>query len=349
MRSFSTAILLFFFSFGFAQTTIKSRIITAKEKEALGFADVFAKNTQVHALSNLNGWFNLQCNNTDTIIVSCLGYQTVSLRATDAMVKNIIEMIEDTIKLGEITILAESAYKMLLRARDSTNTHFSKSIQGTCLRKDRLSLNNQIVKNVDSEIIFKTNNIKNRHLDIDYWLNMIKTESKNDVSDQPHLVGYPNTIPFNRFGLRMPKKEELSKFKCTIASGSDDNIVIKVIRDKPTVNMLTEFIYLVNKKTWVFEGIESSGNFEKEPLKKSSRYFFFQSYAKLKYTSYGDSCILKNFIYKLVFSYKKNDPENLWEYFMNMDIIPTQNAISMPDDKKLRPLDFLLYKDKKKN
>lgn len=332
-------ILTFLFSFlnAHTQTTIKSQVITSKEKEPLGFVHIFNKNTKVNTLSDTNGWFYIQCKNTDTIVVRFLGYRTRSLLAFDTIQRKVIELSEDTIMLGEVLVSPENAYKMLLQARDSTNKHQMKSFQGKCLRQDKLSLNGHPEKKSEAEIIFVQKRIKHESADVDYWLNELKLESFEDITDLPR-VELSNIIPLNT--IKIPK----GKINYRIILNSDSLLIINAKIAQVSGQLTNENNYFIDKNTWIIKGIECKGNFRVNPLRKGN-FHFFQTDTKFTYNTDGDSCTLSNYTGKFVFSHKKVDLQNLWEYFVNMDIIPTKNTPSMTDNKKLRPLDFLLYKN----
>ena len=336
-------LLLFSVSFLHAQTIIKSQIISAKGQEAIGFVHIFNKNTRLNSLSDSDGWFNIQCKSTDTIVVSCLGFKSLFLPAADIIQKNSIELAEDTITLDEVTVSPVSAYNMLLQARDSTNKYQMKSFHGTCLRQDNLLFKGNVERQSEADIIFYQKGIKREFADVNYWLEDFNSESLGKQSAQPRLA-YPNTIPLNP--IKIPKE----KAKYTIVLNSDSLLIINVQMSKPNKDWINECNYFINKRIWIFMGIEYKGDYRMKPLRKGN-YYFFQINDKLTFDTIGDSCVIKNYYDKFVFSHKRIDPKNLWEYFVNMDIIPSKKVISMPEDKKLRRLDILLYKtkDKKSN
>ena len=348
MKPYITSILLFLFSSISAQTTINARIITDKGKEPVPYATVVVKNnSSIGISSDAEGWFILRCNENDSLIVRCIGFKTNLISAADALSKKVIELTEDRIMLGEISISAESAFQMLLRARDSTNKYQMKSFQGTCLRQDRLSFNGNTQRKSDAVITFKTKEIKNGHIETDYWLKDLKLESFSKISELPYFA-YPTTIPLNISSIRMPLKDELSEIKCTITTSSDDKMIIKYIREKPTKNMVNEGSYTINKETWIIEVTDLKGNFRLKPLKKWNRYHF-ETNVKFTNTIVDDSCVLGNFTYRTVFSHKKIDPQNLWEYQVNMDITPQSSDIALPEGRKLLKVDYLLFKKSSDN
>ncbi len=340
MKCCFVLVLLMLFCFAQAQTTFKSQIISSDGKDAIGYAHIFNKETRINSLSDSTGWFNIQCKKTDTIVVRCMGFKTLTIIAADAIQKKTIELAQDTIFLSDISVTPENAYALLLQAIDSTNRYMMKSFQGNCFRQDKLSFNGNMIKKLDAAIVFNQKRIKHGQAVVDYWLKDLNSESKDRVSDQPRIY-ISNEIPLDL--IKMPK----GKAKYTVVLNCDSMIIINAKMAIPTHQLTNENNYFINKKTWIIRGTEFKGEYEIKQLKKGNCYFF-QTKAQMAITNYGDSCALKSYAGNFVFSYKKVNPQNLWEYILNMDIISTQNAISMPDDKKLRPLDFLLYKDKKK-
>lgn len=340
-------LLPFVFSVASAQITVNARIINYIEKKAIPYATIMIKNNSTKGvIADAEGSFSLQCNHNDSITVHCVGYKTLSVLATEAIQKQILELTEDTITLSEVTVSPENAYRLLLQARDSTIKHQMKSFQGICKRQDKLSFKDKTQRKSDAEIFFKTKKNKNGYIENDYWLNDHKLESSSEVSNQPHL-SYPNTIPLTLSFEKILSKKMLSNANCIISSSSDNMLVIRVKLARSTRNFINECSYFVNRNTLIFNGFEYTGDFRMNPMKDVTRHRFLTN-IKLTYTNIGDSCVLGNFNYKMVFSQKNVDPQNLWEYFVNMDIIPIKNATPMLEDKKLRPLDYLLYKNKDK-
>jgi len=348
MKLSFVSFFLFIISSVSAQTTIKARIISYKEKTAVPYATVVVKNNTINGVSSdVEGWFNLRCNETDTLNIRSLGFKSLSVLAADVVRKKTIELSEDPITLVEISISAESAYSMLFRARDSTNKHQMKSFQGICLRQDKLSFNGKTERKSDAEIIFQTKKNKNGHTENDYWLKDLKSESFGKKSEQPYLA-YPTTIPLDISSIRMPLKDELSEIKCTITTYSDDKMIIRYTREKPTKNMVNEGSYTINKGTWIIEAVDLKGDFWLKPLKDWNRHHF-QTNVKFTHATVGDSCVLENFNYRTVFSHKKVDPQNLWEYQMNMDITPQSANVALPEGRKLLKADYLLFKKNSDN
>lgn len=338
MKHLITVMLVFFSAITYSQSSVKSQIISANEKDPLCYAHVFNRNTHVNTLSDSEGWFNIQCNFADTIVVRCLGYKTLTILASDATRTGAIELMEDPITLKEIVVSPQNAYRLLLQAMDSTNAHQLKSFQGKCYRQDKLSFIDKAERKCEAEILFDMKGIKHGDADVDCWLNDFKSEISEKEKDQPR-VQFSNEIPL--YPLKIPK----GKITCTIVLDTDSILVIHAKMAKPSGQFTNENNYFINKETWLIKGIEYKGNFKIKPLKKGY-YHFFQTDARLTFDVVGDSCVLRMYSGKFIFSHKKVDPQNVWEYAVNMDIVTAQNIIQKVDDKKLRPLDFLLYKTK---
>jgi hypothetical protein len=336
-------IFVFIGLFATAQVSVKAKVINISTKEAIPNAAISTNGNLLDIYSDTDGWFKLSCFLTDTICVRCTGYKNVFVDASEVTRKKTIEMTPDTILVGEVTVLAENAYYMLLQARDSTRKYQLKSFQGVCSRQDRLFLNNDVKRESTAEIIFNVENAGSEYDKIDYWLENVDTRSFIKISEQPYLA-YPNTIPLNLFFLKRPSKEELSEIKCTVASNPGKQMVIKVIRAKPTKNLVNQATYYINKQNCIIEGIEYRGDFNRSPVKQSNRYHY-QTNIRLAYTMIGDSCMLNNFIYELVFSHKDIDPQKLWRYLVTMNISKVNKPLLPVKGEKLRRLDYLLYKN----
>lgn len=333
--------------FCYAQTNVKVQILNSQNKEAIPYASVFIKGNPEGMHSDVDGWFSLLSSTQETIIINCLGYRQRSILAFEVIDKRRIELDPDTLWIGEVTVFSKSAYKMLLQARDSTYKYQRKSMEGTCKRQDQLSLNQTIERKSDALISFEIKDLKDDHNNIEYWLESLHSESYSKLSKQPYLA-YPSTIPFNLFSNKWPTEEELSQMKCMVASNHDGQLIIKIVRAKPTKNLINQATYFINKRNWIIEEIEYEGNFKSSPIKKSNRYHY-QTNIQLTYDTVGDSCSLSKFHYKMIFSHKKIDPANLWEYLVNMEISTNKSESSFPHGKKLHPLDYLLFKNKNDN
>lgn len=321
---------------GHSQTTIKSRIISTKSKEPVEFAHIFNKKTHVNTLTDMDGQFNISCSNTDTIGIRCVGYQSLSLAASEIVQRKIIELKEDTIMLNEVKVMPENLYKMILQARDSTNKYLKRYFQGVCSRQEQLSLNGNTERKSDAKIIFITKGIKNREAQVDYWLKDHKLSESLNKGDQPKLM-CENTISFYPIKIR----DEKAKYK--IIENSDSLLIINAKMAEPNKQWIDECNYFINKSTWIFLDIEYKGDYRIKPLEKRNKYYF-QIDVKKSYVTIGDSCELNKSRINSIFSYKKIDPKNLWEYSVNIDITE-KNVSSMPTIKKLHRMDPLLYKN----
>lgn len=339
-----TLVLLLIISSASAQTTLNGRIIDKVEKQPISYASVTIKsNPAKGSSSNDEGWFSLQCNQNDTLFVQCIGYKTKIQSAVDVFLRPTFELVEDTISLKEVSVTAESAYNMLFRVRDNTVKQHMKLFHGICLRKDELSLNGNTERVSDAEIIFKSRKTKNEEIEIDYWLKKHTLELFSKSPKQPRL-SYPNTIPFILSLIKTLSPKEVSNVNCSMKSISDSVMVINVKMNKPTKNMINDCYYFINKNKWLFDGFEFIGDFKNEPLKKDGRHYF-KTNINLSYNSIKDSIILARFDYDLVFSNKKVDEQNLWNYKVNMEVFPTENTEQSAEGKKLHKIDYLLYND----
>ena len=275
--------------------------------------------------------------------IQCIGYKTEILSAIDVLLRPTIELIEYTISINEVSVTAESAYNMLFRVRDNTVKQQIKLFHGYCLRKDELLLNGNAERVSDAEIIFKSGKMKNEKIEIDYWLKKHTLKLFSKSSKQPRL-SYPNTIPFILSLIKTLSPNEVSNMNCSMKSISDNVMVINVKMNEPKKNMINDCYYFIYKNTWLFDGFEFIGDFRNEPFKRDGRHYF-KTNINLSYNSIKVSIILAHFNYDLVFSNKKVDEQNLWNYKVNMEIFPTENIEQSTEGKKLRKIDNLLYND----
>lgn len=326
------------------QLTLEAQILDFSKKTPVSFATVQVKGSFNGVQSDINGRFSLSCLKSDTIIFRCVGYKQQFVPVDEAISTKIIELDKDIVELSEISVSVESAYKMLFRARDSTAIHQKKSLSGLCLRQDLLLFNKQEERKSDSEIIFRTKNINSKKNKIDYWLKSTINESFGKISKQPYMA-YPNTIPLNIFSVRSPSEDEKLSFKCTMDTSNINQLVITTNLDKPTKSLVRCASYYINNNTWLIDSVEYWGVFNEEPIKKWNNYHY-KTNVKIVYDAIKDSCMLKTFNYKLVFSHKKADPEELWSYSVSMKILEDSKIEPMESNKKLGKNDYLLFKAK---
>jgi hypothetical protein len=299
--SIATAAMLFMASIVSAQIIINSRILSGSEKNGISSAHIFIKNSKKGTYSDSKGYFKLQCNEHDTVMVTCLGFQPVSFVASDAARNTTIEMNEEPIRVKEIIVHAESIYELLLRCRDSSTAHIPKTFQGTCLRHDSLLLDGKIVRSLVSEICFKSNKNKSGEIDTDYWLKYSKPFYRETVKKEPRIYT-PNRIPFNSIvnplgslslGITTGKKEFL-KAGFFILFESEDSIIIKVSIDKPSNLKVTEGKFTISKKTWTLTNAEFNGYFNDNPLKWLNLYIH-RTNIKLTFERWNGYLFLKKY------------------------------------------------------
>jgi len=110
--------ILLFSSSAFAQTYI-GKIVDSK-KEGIGFAHVFFQNDQSRgSISNDIGGFSIfvtEENQTDTLVISVLGYETKFI-PFDKIEKynNVIELISSIMELDEITVTSDSYFRYVIK------------------------------------------------------------------------------------------------------------------------------------------------------------------------------------------------------------------------------------------
>ena len=91
------------------------------------------------------------------------------------------------------------------------------------------------------------------------------------------------------------------------------------------------------------EKAEYNGDYENDPI-AGSGLCQHQTNIRFIYECLDDIFILKTFTLKWLFSHRKYEPANLWEYSVEMNIVPTKEDIHFQNLEKLRRTDYLLYK-----
>ncbi len=339
--------ILFFLSFLFlsnssAQTIIEASLINSTTKETIPYASIRLNNEDLRTYSDSVGKFCISCNINDTIFIESIGFKHKYFIAKSLINRDIVKLEPEIFLLDEVSVSVESAYKTLLQARDSTQKHQIKSFDGLCYRDDKLFYNDTVKRKSEAQISFNHQTKENGKTKTDYWLDSLKMETYIKISKQPYLA-YPSSIPLNVFSVSWPSQQDYSKMKCRKTT-TQKQIIIKVIHSKPNKNLINQATYYINKETMIIEQVDYVGNFQNNPVKQSNRYHY-QTQICLTYSMQENSCVVSNFIYELIFSHKKEDPTQLWKYTVNMDIIPSDDNNDSNNKRKLRQLDYLMYKE----
>jgi hypothetical protein len=110
-------VLFFFISFSSSgQRLVEGTIVDKETKKPVPFASIGIIGTSKGTSSNLNGQFSISINETDSIRITCVGYESLSLGATQLLPS--IDLTPIVTQLSEIVILdrAINAKRVLRRA-----------------------------------------------------------------------------------------------------------------------------------------------------------------------------------------------------------------------------------------
>jgi len=110
-------IFLFIFnSYAFCQKIIEGTILDKETKKPVPFASIGIIGTAKGTSSNLNGQFSVSLNETDSLKISCVGYESLSLSSGQLL--PFIDLVPIITQLSEIVILdrAINARKVLRKA-----------------------------------------------------------------------------------------------------------------------------------------------------------------------------------------------------------------------------------------
>jgi hypothetical protein len=100
----------------FSQRLVEATIVDKETKKPVPFASIGIIGTSKGTSSNLNGQFSISINETDSIRITCVGYESLSLGATQLLPS--IDLTPIVTQLSEIVILdrAINAKRVLRRA-----------------------------------------------------------------------------------------------------------------------------------------------------------------------------------------------------------------------------------------
>jgi|GEM_PF-3576066 len=319
-------------------------VIDQTSKEPIPYASLFVKgNINNGVSSNINGKFDIYCNPEDTLLVQCIGYKRYIFQASNLSINQVIRLKKEFVQIEEIKILAESAYNMLIRAKDNTIAKNKKSIQGYCIRHDDLLFNGNKQKTADAKIIFKSIPFKYKNNKTEYWLQELKIKSYKKDIKLPYL-SYPNTVPlFFPSIIKKITEKKATGSNCSLKSLSDSLIVINFSLEKPIANFVNNFYFYINTNMWTFSEIVLKGDYQDKPIGIINHYY--SSQIVLKYKNDRDSIALSKFSYGISFSRKKADLKKIWDYTTYMNIIYSNNIDFDFSKRKLKEYDYLLFKE----
>ncbi|WP_170148001.1 carboxypeptidase-like regulatory domain-containing protein [Marinoscillum furvescens] len=100
------------------QHSVTGKVENEKE-EAVGFCHVVNRSTGLGKVSDIHGNFKIMARRNDTLEISYVGHQTLTLPVTNDMLVNFVKVTLpiDTIQLPKITIYADRYYKVPLNIK----------------------------------------------------------------------------------------------------------------------------------------------------------------------------------------------------------------------------------------
>lgn len=126
------AFLLLFFSnilFLFSEISIKSQIID-QDGHTVSYANVYNLSTNQGSFSTLDGRIQLKADESDTIAITCMGYETVKVLAES--IGDTIFLIKKTYELGEVKVTPQKSTIRSIGYSDlKSKTYFGNRVVGT--------------------------------------------------------------------------------------------------------------------------------------------------------------------------------------------------------------------------
>lgn len=102
-KQFLLLVFFLFCTIGFSQKRmVYKTILSVKDSTAINFANLSIKNTNRGTYSDLNGKFRIECLDSDSLIISSIGYKSQTCKCTSAI--DTILLNENVTELKEITI-----------------------------------------------------------------------------------------------------------------------------------------------------------------------------------------------------------------------------------------------------
>jgi hypothetical protein len=161
MRFLFFVIALLYSTLSFSQK-IQGKILSQKHKTPI-FNVAIKTNTNFGAISNENGWFELDLSNVTSITLSCLGYQTKTIKITSLKNNNYTIYLKENVNvLDEIKITASAINLDSLLAKTQQNMRLN-FVREDSLQQTFYSYSQQIVKPTkSSDVDLKRTNLLNR-------------------------------------------------------------------------------------------------------------------------------------------------------------------------------------------
>ncbi len=94
---------------------ISGGIIDSKTEEAIPYVAVWNNTKSIGTITNIDGLYQIEAGLEDSVILRCLGYQTLKFKAVDLKGK-IIEMSEETVNLSNFVVYADEDPKKIIKA-----------------------------------------------------------------------------------------------------------------------------------------------------------------------------------------------------------------------------------------
>ena len=268
--------------------TLNGKVIDRKTREPIPFSHISLFNGLTGEYSDVEGKFQMKVKETDTLLVSCIGYKTDTLVISPAERFVTIELQQISIKLDEITVegFKESAkklnlgydkrkgvggYDMILSIPSDPNPEYHSKIS-TKIKYDDVHIG-RIIKRVNLRAEIKESHGKAIYVRIKFY-------SVNDTS----VLGDEPLVQRNLFFLCEPEKRLLS------IDIEDERIGLP----ENGVKLIIDFLGLLDGQNRRINGqviLSSSSTKSEEPLsyllKKDGRKGLFVEDLKGKYYNIG--------------------------------------------------------------
>jgi hypothetical protein len=336
----------------YSQSTLRGQLIDSESNMGVPFAYIKLSGKNIFAISDADGLFTIEGTNLDTVIISHVAYKTLKIPYKGVNTSLVIKMSELPIELNPIIISARNAENTVRKAIDSTYSSLVKPMYFKCFRKDLITFHDTLIIEAKAEIFMELETLysPSRGGKINCYLENIKVEKhmNSKTSLVPRFSISSTYAPINRFIAGVSKNDD--KLLSFSYQEVNDSIIIICFKPKSGISNI-RFVYkqgrfIINKNSGKFIRIDSNLSPEMmefqrismEKKKNPSLYYYNYSLSQF----FDRQGYPQKIHWQLGFSFKENNPENLWtnysdQFIVRLDYKPKSivNKINVKSDTTL--------------
>jgi hypothetical protein len=319
----------------YSQSSLQGQLIDSESNMGVPFAYIKLVGKKIFVVSDEDGFFTIKGTILDTVLISHVAYKTLKIPYKGVNSSLVIKMSELPIELNPITISAKDAGNAVKKAIDSTYSSLIKPMYFRCFRKDLISFRDTLIIEAKAEIFLDLEALYNPSQGgkINCYLENIKVEKTKNLKNNsvPRFSISAVYAPINRFIAGVSKNDD--KLISFSYQEVNDSIIVVCFKPKPGIPK-TKFVYkqgrfIINKNSGKFIRIDSNLSPEMmefqrismEKKKNPSLYYYNYSLSQF----FDKQGYPQRIHWQLGFSFKENNPNNLWTNYSDQFIIKLEN------------------------